>query len=60
MLDLEQAGKDLTLFPFDGDHDLLTKVIDACKKNEWEMPAIRSEEGRLDEVFRTLTEDGSL
>ena len=59
VLDLEQAGKDLTLFPFDGDHDLLTKVIDACKKNEWEMPSIRSEEGRLDEVFRTLTEDGS-
>ena len=59
VFDLEQAEKDLTLFPFDGDHDLLTKVIDACKKNEWEMPSIRSEEGRLDEVFRTLTEDGS-
>tara|TARA_X000001036_G_scaffold432279_1_gene467911 strand:+ start:209 stop:1138 length:930 start_codon:yes stop_codon:yes gene_type:complete len=59
VFDLEQAEKDLTLFPFDGDHDLLTKVIDACKKNEWEMPFIRSEEGRLDEVFRTLTEDGS-
>ena len=59
VFDLEQAGKGLTLFPFDGDHDLLPKVIDVCKKNEWEMPSIRSEEGRLDEVFRSLTEDGS-
>jgi len=59
VFDLEEGEKDLTLFPFDGDQDLLMKVTDACKQNEWEIPSIRSEEGRLDEVFRTLTEERS-
>ena len=54
--DLEQEEKDLTLFPLDGDQDLLMKVTDACEQNKWEVSSIRSEEGRLDEVFRTLTE----
>ncbi|MDC2963880.1 ATP-binding cassette domain-containing protein [Gammaproteobacteria bacterium] len=54
--DLEQGGKDLTLFPLDGDQDLLMKVTEACKQNNWEVASIRSEEGRLDEVFRVLTE----
>ena len=56
VFDLEQGEKELTLFPFDGDQDLLMKVTDACKQNKWEVSAIRSEGGRLDEVFRTLTE----
>ena len=56
VFDIERGEKDLTLFPFDGDQDLLMKVTDACKQNRWEVSAIRSEEGRLDEVFRTLTE----
>ena len=32
------------------------KVTEACKQNNWEVASIRSEEGRLDEVFRVLTE----
>ena len=56
VFDLEQGKKGLTLFPLDGDQDLLMKVIEACKQNKWEVTSIRSEEGRLDEVFRVLTE----
>ena len=56
VFDLEQGKKGLTLFPLDGDQDLLMKVIEACKQNKWEVTSIRSEEGRLDEVFRALTE----
>ena len=54
--DLEQGKKDLILFPLDGDQDLLMKVTEACKQNNWEVASIRLEEGRLDEVFRVLTE----
>ena len=56
VFDLEQGKKGLTLFPLDGDQDLLMKVTEACKQNKWEVTSIRSEEGRLDEVFRALTE----
>ena len=56
VFDLEQGKKGLTLFPLDGDQDLLMKVTEVCKQNKWEVTSIRSEEGRLDEVFRALTE----
>ena len=56
VFDLEQGKKGLTLFPLDGDQDLLMKVTEVCKQNKWEVTSIRSEEGRLDEVFRVLTE----
>jgi ABC-2 type transport system ATP-binding protein len=43
----------VTIFPRAGGGDLTREVLEAT--NGWQIEGLRTEEGRLDEVFRSLT-----
>jgi ABC-2 type transport system ATP-binding protein len=43
----------VTVFPRTADGDLTREVIDAT--NDWQVEGLRTEEGRLDDVFRSIT-----
>lgn len=52
---VETAGERVTVFPKAG-HSLVVPVNAAAREAGWNVESIYQEPGRLDEVFRTLTE----
>ena len=53
----EKSGRNLTVFPVLGDRELLVKLNDFLREHDFPVSSLRSEEGRLDEVFRNLTKE---
>ncbi len=54
---VELREGELTVFPNEG-ASLLEVVSDAVKENHWDVSELRLEAGRLDEVFRQVTQEG--
>jgi len=54
----ELRDGELTLFPA-LDHGLFEAITDAISEHDWDVSALRLEAGRLDEVFRTITRQGT-
>jgi len=54
---VELREGELTVFPADG-AALLDAVSDAVRENGWAVSELRLEAGRLDEVFRQITQEG--
>ncbi|MCP4111497.1 MAG: ABC transporter ATP-binding protein, partial [Desulfobacteraceae bacterium] len=54
---IENEGKDLKvrIFPQDSDIPVVNSVLSALSENNYETKSIFVEQGRLDEVFRTIT-----
>ena len=63
--ELPQAGKvelregELTVFPAEG-CKLFQVISDAVRENGWSVSELRLEAGRLDEVFRQITQGGTV
>lgn len=55
---VELREGELTVFPSEGTR-LLEVVSDAVRENGWAVSELRLEAGRLDEVFRQITREGS-
>jgi len=53
-------GHQLVVFPADGDSTLFSRVFELTQESHWPVDAVNAEKGRLDEVFRRLTEGDRL
>lgn len=53
--DVEIRSRELTVFPHDGEKNLLAAVNRIIDQQGWPVHSMRLEEGRLDEVFRSIT-----
>lgn len=51
----EPASRRFTLFPTDASDLLIEDVSSLVREKQWDVRGLYAEEGRLDEVFRTLT-----
>jgi len=49
----------ITIFPEDIDNTLFTKVLEVSLARGWKVDSLYVESGRLDDVFRSLTEGES-
>jgi ABC-2 type transport system ATP-binding protein len=56
---VELREGELTVFPAEG-AALLEVVSDAVRENHWDVSELRLEAGRLDEVFRQVTQEGRI
>jgi ABC-2 type transport system ATP-binding protein len=56
---VELREGELTVFPTEG-AALLEVVSDAVRENHWDVSELRLEAGRLDEVFRQVTQEGRI
>ena len=56
---VEQTGDDILVFPQVKDGSLLPAIIGLVKAEKWQLVELHQEKGRLDEVFRTVTEESS-
>jgi ABC-2 type transport system ATP-binding protein len=55
---VELREGELTVFPAQG-HKLFEVVSNAVREHGWEVSELRLEAGRLDEVFRQVTQGGA-
>ncbi len=54
---VERNGLELVALPVKGDEDLLAQVMTGLTEHRWPVSGLHQERGRLDEVFRTITEE---
>ena len=54
---MERNGLELVALPVKGDEDLLAQVMTGLTEHRWPVSGLHQERGRLDEVFRTITEE---
>ena len=53
---IEQSGREITAIPRDARLEILPDVMAAVSQQTWPVAGVYQERGRLDEVFRTITE----
>ena len=55
--EIQKDGQDLLLIPSEPETNLLLELLEGQRKNQWSIRGLSQEKGRLDEVFRTITEE---
>ena len=55
--EIQKDGQDLLLIPSAPETNLLLELLEGQRKNQWSIRGLSQEKGRLDEVFRTITEE---
>ncbi|HAK50517.1 MAG TPA: ABC transporter ATP-binding protein [Gammaproteobacteria bacterium] len=55
--EVERNGTDLLLIPTSSDTQLLADVVEGIREKNWQIEGLFQEKGRLDEVFRSITEE---
>jgi len=55
--EVERKGTDLLLIPTSSGAHLLTNVVEVIREKNWQIEGLLQEKGRLDEVFRSITEE---
>lgn len=56
---VEREGNQLTALPDSEDGGVLHEILAAMGREQWQLAAVYQERGRLDEVFRSITEGTS-
>ena len=56
---VEENELELLVIPEHKDGSLLSAITDIVKAQDWQLAGLFQEKGRLDEVFRSITEEGS-
>ena len=56
---VEENELELLVIPEHKDGSLLPEITDIVKAQDWQLAGLFQEKGRLDEVFRSITEEGS-
>lgn len=54
-IEADEAGRSITAFPKDGTV-IITAVADLAAAEHWALEQLHLESGRMDEVFRSITE----
>ena len=55
--EIQRSGSDLLLIPSALNSNLLVDLFEGQHKNKWSIEGLSQEKGRLDEVFRSITEE---
>lgn len=55
-VDVSEDGFEVTAFPKDAESPVLMQISEVLREENWEINAVYQEKGRLDEVFRKVTE----
>lgn len=55
-VDVSAEGMEVTAFPKDPESAVLMEISELVREENWEVNAVYQEKGRLDEVFRKVTE----
>ena len=55
--EIQKDGQDLLLIPSEPKTNLLLELLEGQRKNQWSIRGLSQEKGRLDEVFRSITEE---
>ena len=55
--EIQRSGSDLLLVPSALNSNLLVDLFEGQHKNKWSIEGLSQEKGRLDEVFRSITEE---
>lgn len=55
-VDVSEDGLEVTAFPADVDSPVLMQISELLREENWQVNAVYQEKGRLDEVFRQVTE----